>query len=255
MRDALHHESEQQQQENRRDSHTQQTPASPLEAVTLPRSPTNRRLRRRAVLNMQRTFGNHAVVRRLGHQVQPPPPPSIQRQDPVSVAGLGVSIFSAGQTIESGGMFTCQSNTPSYMHENTPAEAEWEPVSTTIMVVAQHPRVGIGNQYFYFNLSYERNGYDIRNAVVNKLEDRSSTMVASSFTINWGGQAHSRPTEEVSEIVFNISNSTWDPVGLGSFSFHGQLIISASKSAATYSHFHITGEDNMVYASNLVFVE
>jgi hypothetical protein len=200
-------------------------------------------VRRAAALQLQQTHGNQAVQRLLKNERG-----SVQR-DPISAASLGMAVFASGQTVVSQGGFNCTSNTPSYQHQNTPASETWENVTETLHIAAHHPRYGFGDQHFYFRLSYERNGYDIRNAVVNALKDQSSTMVGSSLTINWGGQEHSNQSAPVAQIVFNISNSVWDPIGLGQASFWGQLIISASKSAAAHSSFTIGSEQDWVWVA------
>ncbi|MGL4552920.1 MAG: hypothetical protein ACRC33_17220 [Gemmataceae bacterium] len=90
---------------------------------------------------------------------------------------------------------------------------------------------------------YEYNGYDLRNCRAEPLVSASDGVYAWSFTINWRGQAHSHADDAVSQIVFNISGQ-WNPVGRGHVSFHGQLIISASKSGPNYERFRITSEED-----------
>jgi len=195
------------------------------------------------VQQLQKTHGNQAVQRMLQSRNK-----TVQR-DPVAIASLGMAVFASGQTVVSQGGFNCSSNTPSYQHPNTPTTATWDNVIETLHVKAFHPRAGIGDQDFYFRLSYERNGNDIRNATVNALKDQSSTMVGSSFTIAWGGQEHSNQSDPVAQIVFNISNSVWDPIGLGQASFWGQLIISAAKDAPSHSSFTIGSEQDWVWVA------
>jgi Domain of unknown function (DUF4157) len=172
--------------------------------------------------------------------------PQIQKQDPVSVASLGVAVFESGRNIASSGNLYHNANTPSYMHERTPAEAAWENVVTELHVQAHHPRIGWGEQDFYYRLSYERNGYDIRNAQVDVLRDKSSGMYTSVFGSTWSGQTHSRPTETVAQIVFNISGE-WNPHGRGHVSWWGQLILSASKGTSTYQSFTVGSEESWVW--------
>lgn len=148
-----------------------------------------------------------------------------QRVDPISAASLGVAIFEAGRQMLTGGSFSSTSNTPSYMHTGTPASVKWKKYTAEAKIKAWHPRAGWGYQYFYFRISYEANGYDLRNVQVVPLKKKSSSMIASTFSIAWGGQAHSRPKDPKAAIIFNISGE-WDPIGRGHVSFWGHLKVT-----------------------------
>jgi hypothetical protein len=175
-----------------------------------------------------------------------PGTPQVQKSDPVSAASLGVAVFEAGRSYANSGNLYHNGNTPSYMHERTPAEATWEKVVTELQLQAFHPRVGWDNQHFYYRLSYERNGYDIRNAQVDVLRDRSSGMYTSTFGSTWSGQTHSRPTASVAEIAFNISGE-WNPHGRGHVSWWGQLVLSAAKGGSSYQSFTVGSEQDWVW--------
>lgn len=181
-----------------------------------------------------------AAIRKL------PEAPQVQKSDPVSAASLGLAIFESGRSITSSGSLSHNANTPSYMHEQTPKTANWENVLTELHIKANHPRYGIGTQHFYYRLKYQRNGFDIRNAQVDVLRDKSSGMYTSAFGSTWSGQNHSQPVEEVAQIVFNISGE-WNPFGRGDFSWWGELILSATKGGSSYESFSIGSEDNYVY--------
>jgi hypothetical protein len=176
-----------------------------------------------------------------------PGTPQVQKSDPVSAASLGVAVFEAGRSYANSGNLYHNGNTPSYMHERTPAEATWEDVVTDLRIQAHHPRVGWGNQDFYYRLSYQRNGYDIRNAQVDVLRNRSSGMYTSTFGSTWSGQTHSRPTASVAEIVFNISGE-WNPHGRGHVSWWGQLVLSAAKGGSSYQSFTVGSEQDWVWS-------
>lgn len=172
--------------------------------------------------------------------------PTVQREGVVQralleIAALGLAAFAEGRTLATSGALSHSANTPSYMHAHTPTSERWEPRSFELHIAAHHPRYGYGDQHFYFLVQYECNGYDIRNATVNILRDKSSRMMMSDFVIRWGGQAHSQPLDPVAKIIFNISGH-WDPVGLGIASFWGRLIISAGRSAGNYEQFSIGSE-------------
>lgn len=189
-----------------------------------------------------------AGVSRLAHSAadsrtsRPQDALPVQRADPVSIAGLGVAVFSTGRAVSTSGRFASTSNVVRYVHQGTPPEASWQEVETTLQISAHHPRIGWGRQRFYFKLIYERNGHDIRNARIIALIDRSSGMYTSTFRIQWDGIPHSRDTNPVAEVAFNIINSEWDPHGRGHVSFDGQLVISADKGSGTYNRFVINAE-------------
>jgi len=163
----------------------------------------------------------------------------VQRQG-LEIAALGLAVFAEGRNLATSGALSHSANTPSYMHARTPTSETWADRSFELHIAAHHPRYP-GDQHFYFLVQYEYNGYDIRNATVNILRDKSSRMIMSDFVIRWGGQAHSQPTDPVAKIIFNISGH-WDPVGLGIASFWGRLVISASRSAGNYEQFSIGSE-------------
>lgn len=175
------------------------------------------------------------------------PTPNVQR-DPVAVAALGVAIFAEGRQFAQSGSLYHNGNVPSYMHEHTPPDAVWERQTTELHVKAHHPRYGFGAQDFYYRLSYERNGYDIRNAQVDVLRDKSSGMYSSTFGSTWSGQLNSQPSAQVCEIIFNISGE-WNPVGRGDVSWWGSLILSAAKGGAAFQSFSVGSEKDWVWAA------
>lgn len=175
--------------------------------------------------NTKSNDGKKLLSHELTHVVQQKE--DIIQRDPVAIAGLGLAVFESGRSMLTGGSFSSTANTPSYMHEGTPASAQWVSRTAEAKIRAFNPRIGFGEQFFYFRISYQQNGYDLRNVQVVPLIDKSSSMISSSFNIMWEGQAHSSPDYPQSEIVFNISG-TWDPVGRGITSFWGQLIVTQS---------------------------
>ena len=155
---------------------------------------------------------------------------AVQR-DPVAIAGLGLAVFQYGQAMVTSGNFSCSMTSVNYIHENTPPETEWTSVNTEFSITASHPRYFVGTQEFWFRLSYEHNGNDVRNIQVNALVNKSSEMITSSFSITFSGQAHSVPADPKAEVNFQIGGN-WDPVGRGFDSIWGNLLISADGSAA-----------------------
>ena len=222
-------------------------------------NPTNAVQRERIVSEIQRTYGNahvQRVVNQIGYKrnldarttklnesliSRKPGDTLVVQRGGLAIAALGLAVFVEGRTLATSGRLSHNANTPSYMHPNTPLTEEWETKTFILHIEAFHPRLGWGLQHFYFRVSYERNGYDIRNATINLLEDRSSRMIMSNFEIRWAGQAHSPQNAPEARIIFNISGR-WDPTGTGVCSFWGRLTLRASKQAGNFQDWTITSE-------------
>jgi Putative peptidoglycan binding domain/N-acetylmuramoyl-L-alanine amidase len=147
----------------------------------------------------------------------------------VEVAALGVAVFQVVQSIVTSGDLSVQSDVARYVHQNTPAYVRFTRRIIEFKISAHHPRYFIDRQEFYFRLSFEYNRYDLRNVVVTVLRDKSSSLHASSFDINFRATEYSLPSDPVTSIAFNIVNGRWDPVGSGDVSFSATpfLIITA----------------------------
>jgi len=145
----------------------------------------------------------------------------------VAIATLGVAVFSLGKDILTSGDFSTKSNVVSYIHPHTPISQHFRKVEIDFRLIARHSV--LADQYFWFKLSYEYNGNDIRDALINPLVHRSSSTYVSTFTINFQGDSYSPPQDPVAEIVFNISGR-WDPSGPGNSSFQGKLFVKADGS-------------------------
>jgi hypothetical protein len=148
----------------------------------------------------------------------------------IEAISLGVAIFSEGRAIITSGALSSTANTVNYIHEKTPPTQVFTRTSMELKVLAHHPRIGIGTQEFWFRVSFEHNGNDLRNAQIILLEDKSSRMITSTFSIQFNGQPYSVPSDPVAEIVFQIAGR-WDPVGLGVDSFWGEMFIKADGGA------------------------
>lgn len=164
--------------------------------------------------------------------------------DPVSIAGLGVSIFSAATPFLTGGSFSWQTNTPiNYKHNWSGRQPpRYKKRTMRFRMIAHHPRYGIGNQNFWFRLSYDFNGHDLRDVEIVGLPMQSSRLTASTFRVKFEGRPYSEETNPVAEIKFNISGD-WDPVGSGIAGFWGDLFVKADGSA----QYSIQAEDNWVW--------
>jgi outer membrane protein OmpA-like peptidoglycan-associated protein len=149
---------------------------------------------------------------------------------PLAVAGLGIAVFNLGRALATSGDLAFESQGASYVHQGTPPDLQFRRYTTDFRIDAYHVRYGFDWQHFWFRLSFEYNGYDIRNASVNLLEGRSSSMIMSTFSIRFSPQSYSAVAEPVARIVYNISGK-WDPVGTGVFSFSGELHVGADGTA------------------------
>lgn len=144
----------------------------------------------------------------------------------IAGAGLGVAVFNTGRDLVTSGAFSSHSTTVNYIHPNTPASLAFRPCTHEFLISAHHPRYGFGRQQFWFRLSFEHNGHDLRNVAIVPLIDRSSEMVMSTFSITFAGIPHSVPTDPVAEVNFQISGE-WNPVGRGLVALRGNLFVRA----------------------------
>ncbi|MCA9938749.1 MAG: OmpA family protein [Anaerolineales bacterium] len=196
--------------------------------------PGSASLRQAALQRMQQQHGNQYVQRQLGQQphmrANNGGAPVAQRIVPVVAAELGIAVFSAGAPIVLSGNFSCSAATINYIHENTPPDADWTRVTTTLRANVWNPRPFMGgNMSMYFRLSYEYNGHDLRDVSIVGLQDQSEHLTSSTFAINFTGMAHSPSSDPTAAIRYQISG-TWDPVGTGIDSFWGYLQVKADGS-------------------------
>jgi hypothetical protein len=144
----------------------------------------------------------------------------------IPLVGLGLSIFNTGRTLATSGNLSYEATMVNYVHENTPPAQRFIGCNREFLISAYHPRIGFGRQKFWFRLSFEYNGNDVRNVAINLLEDKSSRMIESEFSIRFVGQPYSVQRDPVAEVLFKISGR-WDPVGRGVDSFWGELNVRA----------------------------
>lgn len=166
----------------------------------------------------------------------------------IEAIGLGVAIFQTGQSILTSGDFSTESSTVNYIHEHTPASRPWSRCTKEFSLKAKRDTNPVrdwvfGNETFWFTLSFEYNGNDIRNAAIMGLVSRSSSLYSSTFTIRFVGQQYSVPRAPVAEVLFQISGR-WNPVGRGDVSFSGELLLKAD---GTVTLRNFTSERNWVW--------
>ena len=144
----------------------------------------------------------------------------------IAAGSLGVAAFTAGRDILTSGDFSSRATTANYIHANTPPTLAFRTCTHEFLISAHHPRYGFDRQNFWFRLTFEHNGHDLRNIAITALVDRSSTMTMSTFSIEFSGMPHSVPTDPVAEVVFQIGGR-WNPVGSGLVALSGNLYVRA----------------------------
>jgi outer membrane protein OmpA-like peptidoglycan-associated protein len=141
----------------------------------------------------------------------------------VPIAGLGIAVFNSARGVATQGDISFTPVLASHVFPNTPPDSPRTRSTMDLKISAHHPRRGIGTQHFYFKLDIEHNGHDILMSRINLLRDRSSSLYASTFSINFdpkaGTSANGRAT------IRFLLDGRWDPMGRGDVSFRGELLI------------------------------
>jgi hypothetical protein len=189
-----------------------------------------------------RRFGFYPYEREPWHWEYNPPASGRMEGEVIEGIALGVAVFQVVHGFATGGDFNFQADIAEYMHQNTPAHVQFRRCSVEFKISAHHPRIGFDRQEFYFRVSYEYNGYDLRNVSISELRDKSSTMNASTFTITFGASKHSLPSEKETRINYTI-RGRWDPFGLGDVAFNGNLLVHSNGRVTTDG---ITSDKNWV---------
>jgi len=147
--------------------------------------------------------------------------------DPISAAGLGLAAFQAAAGFLTRGKFSYRSDIGQYIHAGTPDDVIRYKYTRLFMIKAKYPDIIIGDPEFWFELSYEYNGFDIFAAKIEYKRTRSDSLKSSSFNINFIPTPNSKKQDKISVIRFNISG-WWDPVGFGDVSFHGNIYLTSN---------------------------
>ena len=145
----------------------------------------------------------------------------------IAASGLGLSIFDRLESHLLKGSFSVNAAGASYIHNPSPRGLAIQTKVFTFPITAFHPRHGISDQTFWFNLTLDYDGFNIRRVSIIEDRGRSSTLISSDFTINFVPSAYTAPNEPVAAIAYGISGR-WDPIGRGDESFDGQFIIDAA---------------------------
>jgi hypothetical protein len=175
---------------------------------------------------------------------------------PAAALELGAAALTFGKDLFTGGDFSTSSNVLNYLHDNTPPEQKFIPCKKLLRIEAYKPgllpldrakQLHLAEK-FWFELSYEYNGNDLRNVAVEPRLDLSSSLTKSQFRITFTGNAYSVPRDPVAEVLFRISGSwkAWDPIPFMDtiVSFSGNLHVRAD-GVATVTDF--TSEKGYVW--------
>jgi OmpA family len=142
---------------------------------------------------------------------------------PIAAAELGIAIWNAGAPlILSGGSEIDEGAPASYIHTNTPTEFRFAKKVVDFELTLHHPRLGFGNQHFWFRLSFDFNNYDIRNATLIFLRSKSSKLIASEFKLKFQAVRETNETDVVAQMAFDMKG-IWNPIGVGVASVWGKL--------------------------------
>lgn len=120
--------------------------------------------------------------------------------------------------------FVMTSDVAEIMHDDTPSLAPWTKKTANFAFKAYSPPSGVKDilrldiktarvYRFLFTLSFEYNGYDIREAQIQRVIQGSSTMKDPKLEVKFVAKRATGPRAEVSRIDF-VMNGKWDP-GVG----------------------------------------
>jgi len=155
------------------------------------------------------------------------------------VIDFGRSIFKKITSRPEEGRFAVKSDVGEIMNADTPAIAPWTRTTAIFTFKATTPDVelkdaargdilgGGATLTFRLMLSFEHNGFDLREARVLRQIQGSSEMDRGNFEINFTAKNATNKESEIARIDFLISGK-WDP-GLGDkfFDFSGKLTVEA----------------------------
>ncbi len=151
--------------------------------------------------------------------------------DPFTIAELGLALFSLGQTFATSGDLSFSSQAASLMHSKTARRFGFTNFKAQFSIKAHHPRYFIGTQTFWFQLGFDYNGFDIRNARIELLRHKSSSLHSSTFRIEFTPTDPGGGSARVSKIRFNITGR-WNPVGKGDVSIKDSYLDINAKGSA-----------------------
>ena len=140
----------------------------------------------------------------------------------IAASELGLAVFDRVR-----GSSSFASSTASYIHNPSPRGLAVQTRTFNFPITAHHPRYWQSNPTFWFRVTLEYDGFNVRRASVIQDRDRSSTMSLSSFSIDFTPAAFTASNEPVAAVVYNLSGR-WDPFGTGDESFDGRFVLDAA---------------------------
>jgi flagellar motor protein MotB len=138
------------------------------------------------------------------------------------------------------GRFSVQSDVAELQHDDTPAIAPWKHTTVNLTLKALSPKATLKDKareawpvsggktfLFKFQLEFDHNGYDIREAQVHRVIQGSSELYDAKFAVKFTAKNATTPRSEVARIDFLVTG-TWDP-GLGDkfTDFSGKLYVES----------------------------
>ena len=145
----------------------------------------------------------------------------------ISAAQLGLAVFDTAMKYVFNGSFAVSATPASYIHKPSPVGLTVQTRAFHFSLMAFHPRLWMGSQKFYFKVTLDYDGFNIRSVRVIEDRNSSSTLVQSTFSVDFTPQAFSPENEPVAKIKYLISGR-WNPVGTGDESFDGQFLVDAA---------------------------
>ncbi|MGQ0645919.1 MAG: papain-like cysteine protease family protein [Gemmatimonadaceae bacterium] len=137
------------------------------------------------------------------------------------------------------GRFVMTSDIAEVMHDDTPTIAPWTTKSAHFAFKTYSPPSGVKDilrldiktarvYRFLFRLSFEYNGYDIRNAQIQRVIQGSSSIKDQKLEVKFTAKRASGARSEVSQIDF-LMNGKWDPgVGDKFIDFGGKVSVKSN---------------------------
>ena len=144
----------------------------------------------------------------------------------ISAAELGLGVFDRLKEHVFNGSFSVTSTPASYIHDPSPAGLVTQTRKFRFGLIAGHEGTIVSNQKFFFVVTLEYDGFNIRRVSVVEDRGKSSDLYMSSFSINFGAAKLSAVNEPVTQIVYNIQGR-WDKVGRGDESFDGRFVVDS----------------------------
>jgi len=155
-----------------------------------------------------------------------------------SVIDFARGIFNKKVRRPDEGKFSVESDIAELMHDDTPQITEWRKKSFNFTLKATSPRSGVKDVLrgdiaradsftFKFRGEFEYNGYDIREAQVQREVQGSSGLNDEKLTAKFVAKKATPLSAEVARIDF-VLNGKWDPaIGNKNFDFAGKLFMEA----------------------------